>query len=78
MMIADKMADKGGDKVMAKLRDLATLFPNGFSCREAQRKRIAGMHKGKDAVQAILDQKVKDGVLQPTEDDPPRYKFALR
>ena len=78
MMIADKMADKGGDKVMTKLRDLATLFPNGFSCRDAQRKRIAGMHKGKDAVQAILDQKVKDGVLQPTEDDPPRYNFALR
>jgi hypothetical protein len=78
MMIADKMADKGGDKVMSKLRDLATLFPNGFSCRDAQRKRIAGMHKDAAAVQAILELKLKNGLLQLVGDGPPRYKFALR
>jgi hypothetical protein len=78
MMIADNMEDRSDDKVMAKLRDLATTYPDGFSPREAQRKRIAGMHKGAEAVQAILDQKVKNGVLQLVDEGPPRYKFALR
>jgi hypothetical protein len=63
---------------MTKLRDLATSYPEGFSAREAQRKRIAGMHKDAASVQAILELKLKNGVLQLTEDDPPRYKFALR
>ncbi len=78
MMIADGMADRQDDKVMTKLRDLATSHPEGFSAREAQRKRIAGMHKDAASVQAILELKLKNGVLQLTEDDPPRYKFALR
>jgi hypothetical protein len=78
MMIADGMADRQDDKVMTKLRDLATSYPDGFSPREAQRKRIAGMHKDAEAVQAILDLKVKNGVLQLVGDGPPRYKFSLR
>ena len=77
-MIADRMADKGGDKVMAKLRELATLHPNGFDSRDAQRKRIAGMHKDAKAVQAILDQKVREGVLAVTDEPRPKYRFALR
>jgi len=44
-MIADGMADRQDDKVMTKLRDLATIYPDGFSPREAQRKRIDGMRK---------------------------------
>ena len=39
---------------------------------------IAGMHKDAEAVQAILDLKVKNGVLQLVGDGPPRYKFSLR
>jgi hypothetical protein len=78
MMIADGMADRQDDKVMTKLRDLATSYPEGFSAREAQRKRIAGMHKDAAAVQAILELKLKNGVLQLVGDGQPRYKFALR
>jgi hypothetical protein len=36
------------------------------------------MHKDAEAVQAILDLKVKNGVLQLVGDGPPRYKFSLR
>lgn len=78
MMIADSMADRSNEKVLAKLRELAMNHPNGFGCRDAQRKRIAGMHKDAKAVQEILDLKLKDGVLQRIEGDPPRYRYVYR
>lgn len=78
MMIADGMADRQDDKILDKLRQLGAAFPNGFGSRDAQRKRIAGMHKDKEAVEAILAIKLKDGLLQLIQGDPPRYRYVYR
>jgi hypothetical protein len=78
MMIADGMADRQDDKILDKLRQLGAAFPNGFGSRDAQRKRIAGMHKDKEAVESILALKVKDGLLQLIQGDPPRYRYLYR
>ena len=77
-MISDSMADRCDDKILDKLRELGAAFPNGFGSRDAQRKRIAGMHKDKEAVEAILALKVKDGLLQLIQGDPPRYRYLYR